>query len=145
VSREFPSLPVVGEVVSFNAGDVEGVLFHWAENATVTLVGAPFGIRHSYRGREQIHGWFRCLIAKHTQVHVKVVKVAGHIVTTRTETRSDWIREFGMTSLVTTETYVVHEGKITCLTVSISSRSRISLQSALQAQHEGGDASIQEQ
>ena len=110
----------------------------------VTLVGAPFGIRGSYRGREQIHGWFRCLIAKHTQVQVKVVKVQGHIVTTRTVTRSDWIREVGMTSLVTTETYTVYEGKITCLDVSISSRSRIRLQAALQAQHERGDASIQE-
>ena len=51
-----------------------------------------------------------------------------------------------MTSLLTTETYVVHDGKITGLTVSISPSSRIRLQSALQAQHEGGgDASIQEQ
>ena len=133
MNREFPSISVVGQVVPFNAGDVERLLSYWADAATVTLVGAPFGIRDSFRGREQIHAWFRCLVAKHTQVRVKVVKVRGHIVTTRTESRSDCLRQLGMTSLLTTETYLVQGSRITGLTVSISPKSRRRLQAALQA------------
>jgi hypothetical protein len=142
MSREFPSVPVVAEVVPLNAGDVEHLLSYWAEDATVTLVGAPFGIRASFCGREQIRAWFSCLVAKHTRVQVKVIKVQSHIVTTRTESRSDCLRQLGMTSLPTTETYLVHGGRITGLTVSVSPKSRIRLQAALQALQTAGGISI---
>lgn len=141
MSREFPSAPVVAEVVALNGGDVEHLLSYWAEDASITLVGAPFGIRDSFCGREEIHAWFSGLVAKHTQVQVKVIKVQGHIVTTRTESRSDCLRQLGLTSLLTTETYLVHGGRITGLTVSIFPKSRIRLQAALQARQTAGGVS----
>jgi hypothetical protein len=142
VAKKFPSVPVVGEVIPLNAGDVESALAYWADDATISLVGIPLGIRDSYNGKEQVRIWFKCLVAQHFQIQVKVIKVQGNIVTTRTETKSDLTRQMGIAALITTEIYVVNEGKIACLTLTISPKSRLNFQSAL---HKEGGVPIQEE
>lgn len=137
MSRVAPSVPVVGEVIPLNAGDVERALTYWADNAKVKLLGVPAGVRDSYSGREELRGWFKKLVAQHVQIRVKVIKVQGDTVTTRTEFWNDLTRQLGAAPLVATEVYVVNEGAITSLTVTISPKTWLRFQCALQVQHEG--------
>ena len=138
-------MPVVGEVIPLNAGDVERVLAYWADDANVKLLGGPSGIRDSYSGREQMRGWFKKLIAQHVQIRVKIIKVRGDTVTTRTEIWSDLTRQLGVAPLVATEVYVVHEGIITSLTSTISPKAWLRFQWAMQAQYEGGCDSMKKE
>ncbi|HLO15569.1 MAG TPA: nuclear transport factor 2 family protein [Anaerolineales bacterium] len=92
MSKVSPSVPVVGEVIPLNAGHVEKALAYWADDANMKLLGVPSGIRDSYSGREQVRGWFKKLIAQHVQIRVKIIKVRGDTVTTRTEIWSDLTR-----------------------------------------------------
>jgi hypothetical protein len=123
VSKKYPSVPVVGQVIPLNAGDVERALTYWADNANIKLVGVPLGIRDSYTGKEQVRIWIQCLITQHSQIQIKVIKVQDNIVTTRTETRNDLTRHLGISALISTETYHVIEGKLACLTLTISPKS----------------------
>ncbi len=141
MSKISPSVPVVGEVVPFNAGDVERTLTYWTDDATVKLVGIPSGIQDSYNGKEQVRKWFQCLLAQHFQIRVKVIKVQGNIVITRTESRSDLTQQMGITALITSEVYLVNEGKIAFLTLTVSPKSRLGFQTASQYQHNGGGGS----
>lgn len=144
MSKISPSVPVVGEVIPLNAGDVERVLTYWADDATVKLLGVPAGVRDSYKGRDEVCGWFKKLVAQHVQIRVKIIKVRGDMVTTRTEFWSDLSRQLGVAPLIATEIYVVHEGAITNLTSTISPKAWLKFQCALQTQHEEG-TSIQEE
>jgi hypothetical protein len=141
MSKISPSVPVVGEVIPFNAGDVERTLTYWADDANVKLLGVPAGIRDSYSGREQMRGWFKKLVAQHFQIQVKIIKVRGDTVTTRTEIWSDLTRQLSIAPLVVTQVYVVNEGEIINLASTISPKAWLRFQCALQAQHEreGGD------
>jgi ketosteroid isomerase-like protein len=134
ITKEFPSVPVVAEVIPLNVGDAEGALAYWADDATVKLVGVPPDVQDSYRGREQVCGWFKDLIAQHFQIQVKVIKVQGNAVTTRTQTWDDTTRQLGIAPLVAIEVYVVNDEKIACLTSTISPKSRLRFQSALHVQ-----------
>jgi hypothetical protein len=145
MSKVSPSVPVVGEVIPLNAGNVEKALAYWADDANVKLLGIPSGIRDSYSGREQVRGWFKKLIAQHFQIRVKIIKVRGDTVTARTEIWSDMTRQLGVAPLVATEVYVVREGAITSLISTISPKAWLRFQCALQAQHEGGGDSMQEE
>src|SRR5512141_80290 len=99
MSKISPSVPVVGEVIPLNAGDVERVLAYWADDATVKLLGVPAGVRGSYNGRKEIRGWFKKLVAQHVQIRVKIIKVRGDTVTARTEIWSDLTRRLGVAPL----------------------------------------------
>src|SRR5512141_2983810 len=99
MSKISPSVPFVGEVIPLNAGDVERTLAYWADDAKVKLLGVPAGL---YRGREELRGWFKKLVAQHVQIRVKIIKVRGDMVTTRTEFWSDLTRELGVAPLVAT-------------------------------------------
>lgn len=145
MSRISPSVPVVGEVVPFNAGDVERALTYWADDGTVKLIGVPAGIQDSYRGKEQVRQLFRCLVARRFRIQIKVIKVRGNAVMTRTDFFSDLIRQQGFTPLVVTDIYVVHEGAITSLITTIPPRAWLGFQCSLQSQHEEGCNSIQEE
>ncbi len=137
--RIIPSAPVVGAVVPLNAGDVERVLAYWTEDATVKLVGFPEEIKDSFCGKRQLSEWFTCLVAKHFQFQVKVVKVQGDVVSTRTEiSRRDLAVQVGLATLITTESYIVEKGRICYLTLTISPQSLPALQSLLHGQHNGG-------
>lgn len=125
-------MPVVGEVIPLNAGDVERTLAYWADDAKVKLLGVPAGVRDFYSGKEELRGWFKKLVAQHVQIRVKIIKVRGDIVTTRTEFWSDLSRQLGVAPLVATEVYVVHEGAITNLTSTISPKAWFRFQCAVQ-------------
>ena len=144
ITREFPSVPVIGQAVPLNAGDVESALAYWAEAATVALIGYPPTVRDSYNGREQVRGWLNKLAARHYRIQVKVLKVQGNAVTTRTEMWSDWIMQLDVAPLVATEVYLVNDRKITQLTSTISPKSLLRFQSALHAEQEKGGGFIQD-
>jgi hypothetical protein len=134
LSKISPSVPVVGEVIPLNAGDVERALAYWADDASVKLVGLPTGDQDSYNGKEQVRGWFKKLLAQHIQMQVKVIRVQRNIVTTRTQTWIDMTRQLGIAPLTATDVYIISEGKIASLISTISIKSRLKFQSALQSQ-----------
>jgi hypothetical protein len=79
------------------------------------LLGVPAEVQNSYNGREEVRGWFKKLVAQHVQIRVKIIKVRGDTVTTRTEIWSDLTRQLGVAPLVAMEVYVVHEGRLPAL------------------------------
>jgi hypothetical protein len=131
IAKEFPSVPVVGEVIPINAGDVERALTYWENDAIVRLFGVPIGMRNIYCGKEQVRGWLTELVAQHHQMQAKVIKVQGNTVTTRTQIWDDLTRRLGITPVEAIEVYIVEGGKITSLTRMISPESKIRLQAAL--------------
>lgn len=137
-------MPVIGQVIPLNAGDVDSALAYWANDATVRLVGLPAGIRNFYCGKEEVRAWLIELAAQHVQTKIKVIKVQGNAVTTRTEIWNDLYRKLDIAPLEAMEVYLVSENKITQLTSTISPKSLFSFQSALQANHEKGGDFIQE-
>jgi hypothetical protein len=145
MSKISPSVPVVGEVIPLNAGDVERALAYWADDAHVKLLGVPAGVQNSYNGREEVRGWFKKLVAQHFQIRVKIIKVRSDTVTSRTEIWSDLTRQLGVAPLVATEVYIVHEGAIASLISTISPKAWLRFQCAMQAQHAGGGDSMQEE
>lgn len=130
MTKEFPSIPVVGEVIPLNAGDVESTLAYWADDATVLLAGISTGTRVSYNGKEEVRSWLESLVAQHVQTEVKVIRVQGNTVIARRKTWCDSTRQLGDLPLVTAEVYVVMEGKIAHLTSTISPKSALRFQVA---------------
>ena len=134
MAKVSPSVPVVGEVIPLNAGNVEVALAYWADDATVKLLGLPTNDQDSYSGKEQVRGWFKELTAQHFQMEVKVIRVQGNFVTTRTQTWNDLTRQLGVAPLTATEVYIISEGQIAGLISTISTKCRFRFQAALQSQ-----------
>jgi hypothetical protein len=118
---------------SLNAGDVEGALAYFTDNATVKLNGVPPDMPDGYRGKTRIRQWFKDLLAAHFEIKVEVQKVEGDTVTSKTSTWQDTTRQLGVAPLVATEVYEIKNGKIASLTWTISPESLAKLQAALPA------------
>ena len=126
-----PAAVVLAGVEPLNAGDVEGALAYWADDATVRLVGVPPDVPDTYTGKEQVRAWFKDLVAAHFEIQVEVLKVEGDTVTTNTQTWQDTTRALGVAPLVATEVYVIEGGTIASLTWTISDESLARLQAAM--------------
>jgi len=146
MTKEFPSIPVVGEVIPLNAGDVESTLAYWADDAIVQLIGVLADIQVSYNGKQQVRSWLEDLVVHHVQIEVKVIRVQGNTVIARRQTWSDLTGQPDAIPLVTTEVYVVKDGKIISLTSTVSPASRLRFQVALEAlyKNRGGELKQEE-
>ncbi len=133
-----PALNPLGGIVeamakSLNAGDVEGALAYFTDNATVKLNGVPPDVPDSYRGKTRIRQWFKDLLAGHFEIKVEMQKAEGDAVTSKTSTWQDATRQLGIAPLIATEVYEVKDGKIKSLTWTISPESLAKLQAAMPA------------
>jgi hypothetical protein len=135
-----PSAPVASAAERLNAGDLDGSLAFWTDDATFLVVGLPTG-SETYKGKEEIRAVFKENIDSHFKEQVEVLKVEGNTVTTQTTSWHDFTRQLGVAPLVATEVYIVKNGKIASLTWTISPESLVKLQAALaKAQAESATA-----
>ena len=135
-----PSAPVMNAAERLNAGDLEGSLAFWTDDATFLVVGLPTG-SETYKGKGEIRAVFKENIDSHFKEQVEVLKVEGDTVTTQTTSWHDFTRQLGVAPMVATEVYVIKNGKIASLTWTISPESLTKMQAALaKAQAESATA-----
>ncbi len=115
----------------FAAGDLEGSLAYWADDAFVKLIGVPPGELDAYHGIEQLRAWLKGLSAIHFEIREELIEVEGDTLTVRALSWSDQTRQLGVAPLEATEVYVIKNGKIVGLTWTITAESLAKLQAAL--------------
>ncbi len=115
----------------FRAGDVEGGLAYWIDDAVVRLIGAPPGQPDTMRGKAELRTWFESLLIVHFEIEEELIKEEGDTLTVKALTWIDPTRQLGIAPLEGTEVYVVKNGKIASLTWTISPESQARLQAAL--------------
>jgi ketosteroid isomerase-like protein len=83
----------------FAAGDLEGSLAHWADDAVVKLIGVLPGEPDTYQGKGQLRTWLKSLSAIHFEIQEELIKVEGDTLTVRALSWSDQTRQLGVAPL----------------------------------------------
>ena len=124
---------VMGAAEQLNAGDLEGSLAYWDDDAIFYIFGLPPTGTEIYQGKEQIRTVLEENVASHFKEEIEINSVMGDVVRARTTTWHDFTREIGVAPLEAIEVYVVEDGKIQSLTWYISRESLAKLKPALAA------------
>jgi hypothetical protein len=106
------SATVMGMVERMNAGDLEGAMAYWADDAVVYFFGLPPTGTEIYKGKEQFRSVFEENVASHLQWEVDIRSIVGDEVNARAKTWHDFTRQLGVAPLEATEVYLIHDGKI---------------------------------
>jgi hypothetical protein len=123
----------MGAAEQLNAGDLEGSLAYWDDDAIFYIFGLPPTGTEIYQGKEQIRTVLEENVASHFKEEIEINSVMGDVVRARTTTWHDFTREIGVAPLEAIEIYVVEDGKIQSLTWYISRESLAKLKPALAA------------
>jgi ketosteroid isomerase-like protein len=102
---------VTGAAERLTAGDLEGSLAFYADDAVFEVNGLPTG-PETYKGKEAISAVWKENIGSHFKELVEVLKIEGDTVTTHTTSWHDFTRQIGVAPLEATEVYVIKNGKI---------------------------------
>ena len=116
-SQETPQSALNTEVVlnmveRLNAGDVEGSLAYFADDAMVYFMGFPPTGIEIYKGKEQIRSLWQDSVDNHFEWDVKVTSAAGDLVNIQAKTWHDFTRQLEVAPLEYIDVYEVIEGKI---------------------------------
>ena len=103
---------VLNMVERLNAGDVEGSLAYFADDAMVYLMGFPPTGIEVYAGKEQIRLLWEDSVRNHFVWEIKMTMSSGDNVNVQTKTWHDFTREIGVAPLEYSDVYEVREGKI---------------------------------
>jgi limonene-1,2-epoxide hydrolase len=103
-----------------NAGDVEGSLAYFADDAMAYIIGLPPTGMEVYAGREQIRTLWQDSVANHFHWEVKVTGAAGNIVNVKAKTWHDFTRQLEVAPLEYYDVYAVKDGKITTYATTIT-------------------------
>jgi len=103
-----------------NAGDVEGSLAYFADDAMVYIIGLPPTGMEVYAGKEQIRALWLDSVDNHFQWETEITSVDGNIVYVRAKTWHDFTRQLEVAPLEYTDVYEVKEGKITTYGTTIT-------------------------
>lgn len=95
-----------------NAGDVEGSLAYFADDAMVYIIGLPPTGMEVYTGKEQIRALWQDSVDNHFQWEVETPMSYGNTVTVRAKTWHDFTRQLGVAPLEYRDVYEVKDGKI---------------------------------
>lgn len=107
-------------IVRMNAGDVEGSLAYFADDAMAYIIGLPPTGMEVYAGKEQIRALWQDSVANHFQWETEVKYVEGNIVIVEAKTWHDFTRQLGVAPLEYTDVYEVKDGKITTYGTTIT-------------------------
>jgi limonene-1,2-epoxide hydrolase len=122
---------VLNMVERLNAGDTEGSLAYFADDAMGYVVGLlPTGME-VYRGKEQIRTLWEDSVSNHFQWEVEITRASGNEVYVRAKTWHDFTRELGVAPLEWTDVYEVKDGKITTYSTTITKDALEKLRPAL--------------
>jgi hypothetical protein len=125
------SATVLAMVERLNAGDVEGSLAYFADDAMGYIVGLPPTGMEVYKGKEQIRSLWKDSASNHFQWEVEITGVSGNEVFVRAKTWHDFTRELGVAPLEWLDIYEVEDGKITIYSTTISEEALARLKPAL--------------
>ena len=117
---ETPSEIVQAMVDRMNAGDVEGSLAYFANDAMAYIVGLPPTGMEVYAGKEQIRALWQDSVANHFQWEVNITSTVGNIVNVQAKTWHDFTRQLGVAPLEYNDVYEVKNGKITTYGTTIT-------------------------
>ena len=118
-----------------NAGDVEGSLAYFADDAAVYMMGFPPTGIEMYLGKDQIRSIWQGSVDNHFQWDVNVGSVHGDLVNVQAKTWHDFTRQLGVAPLEYEDVYQVVDGKIktygTWLTEELLARFRPAFAAAM--------------
>jgi hypothetical protein len=126
-----PAATVMGMTERLNAGDLEGAMAYWADDAVVYFFGLPPTGTEIYKGKEQFRPVFEENVASHLQWEVDIRSITGDEVNARAKTWHDFTRQLGVAPLEATEVYVIHDGKIVTYVWTLTEDSLARLKPAL--------------
>jgi hypothetical protein len=130
-TANLPAATVMGVVERTNAGDIEGALAYFADDATLYLVGLPPTGIEFYHGKQQIRSFWEDNVSNHLQWEVEISSVVGDVVTAHVKTWHDFTRELGVAPLEWLDIYEVKDGKITAYSGTITEEALARLKPAL--------------
>lgn len=130
-STETASAIILDMVERMNAGDLEGSLAYFAEDAVGYIVGLPPTGMEVYAGKEAIRALWQDSIDNHFQWEVEITNVTGNEVSVSAKTWHDFTRQLGVAPLSYYDTYEVEDGKIITYSTVITSESLGRLKPAL--------------
>jgi hypothetical protein len=118
VGQETPQGKLDEEIVQkmvdrLNAGDVEGSLAYFTDDARIYLYGFPPTGFELYKGKDQIHPFWQDMVNNHFQWEVEVTSAWGGQVWAKAKTWHDFTRQLGIAPLEYEDIYQVIDGKIT--------------------------------
>ena len=124
------STTVLGMVERMNAGDLDGTMAYWAEDAIVYFFGLPPTGTEIYKGKGQIRSVFEECISSHFKWEVEISSVVGDVVNAQARTWHDFTRQLGVAPLEYTDVYVVKNGKIVSYASTVTEESLARLKPA---------------
>jgi len=109
-----PNTQIVLDMVErLNAGDVDGSLAYFAEDALSYFIGMPpTGIEH-YTSREALRPMWEYCVSDNFEWEVEITEVEGDLVFALAKTWLDFTRQLGVAPNEFIDIYQVHNGKIT--------------------------------
>jgi hypothetical protein len=104
---------VLNMVERMNAGDVEGSLAYFSDDAMGYLMGFPPTGIEIYAGKEQIRLLWEDSVSNHFRWEIEITGASGDEVYVRAKTWHDFTSELGVAPLEYSDVYAVEDGKIT--------------------------------
>jgi hypothetical protein len=99
-------------VTRMNAGDVNGSMAYFADDAVAYIIGLPPTGIEVYAGKEQIRALWQDSVANHFQWEINITSVDSNNVYLKAKTWHDFTRQLGVAPLEYTDVYEVKDGKI---------------------------------
>ena len=112
--------PVEEMIARLNAGDVEGSLAYFADDAVTYIIGLPPTGMEVYAGKEQIRTLYEDSAANNFQWETEIASVDRNIATVKAKTWHDFTRMLEVAPLEYTDVYEVVDGKITTYGTTIA-------------------------
>lgn len=128
-----PSAVVMDAAERLNAGDIEGGMAYWADDANWYIFGLPPDGSELIAGKENIRAELANEIAGHLRWEIAIETVVGNVVTSRDMTWLDITRQLGVAPLEATGQYLVEDGKIASYAWTIDPESLAKLKVAFAA------------
>lgn len=131
-----PEAVVTAAYEAINAGDVEGALAYYADDAVVNIV--PFS---THTGTEEIRAYFEGNAALNAKLEYENLQVEGDTVTGTVWYTDDDLRALGL-NLEGIEELTVQDGKIVAATWTATEETMAALQAAMAALPETGGGAL---
>jgi hypothetical protein len=122
---------VLNMVERLNAGDLEGSLAFFSEDAVGYVLGLPPTGMEVYAGKEQLRALWQDSVDNHFQWEVAITRVDGNVVSVSAKTWHDFTRQLGVAPLAWSDAYEIKDGKISAYSTTITSESLARLKPAL--------------
>ncbi|MEJ2600463.1 MAG: nuclear transport factor 2 family protein [Anaerolineales bacterium] len=107
-------------ITRMNAGDIEGSLAYFADDAVAYIIGLPPTGMEVYAGKEQIRTLWQDSVDNHFQWETEITSANGDIVMVQAKTWHDFTRQLEVAPLDYIDVYEVKDGKITTYGTTIT-------------------------